>query len=505
MPVKVKKDGDKWCVTEPDGSVVKCHSTEEKAKAQAAAINANTEKEDSRAEKHSSYYLPYNATSFDDVDAVKLASEKSEAISELTRNYTMLVDNIVYSDEDENKLGLIRNVSDQFIDRLEALSKNNSSEEKGASLISKFINVVGGALGIREKSGAEVGGESDWFVYKDSGGTYRWVATYSNMYRDSDNPPEIISSDSHRNFARMVKEGVVPLPKLWLWHTKEWEFGQSEWVKYDEDGFAVAGGYIYDDPVCIAVAKSISKMGDVLVSHGMPRRSITRNESDPTIIQTHITQEVSPLPGWAAANKLTGFEVLGDDKENKNMAFSKDDRKELLEQYGVSGDILDALEERNAKAKQLADKAGLESKEADAAAVSEEADAPPATDAQPAESQDEPKQPAETPEIDVQGQIDGELKEVLQGTLELVSHLGQEVKELKEAITKLSEEEEDRIAEKAQMTSLASMLDITRASVIGKESARVDGRTALAKDKPVEVEAKRPSATGIPLIDQWVN
>jgi hypothetical protein len=44
MPVRVRKKGSKFCVVEPNGTVVKCHPTEEKAKKHMAAININTSK-----------------------------------------------------------------------------------------------------------------------------------------------------------------------------------------------------------------------------------------------------------------------------------------------------------------------------------------------------------------------------------------------------------------------------------------------------------------------------
>jgi hypothetical protein len=35
-----------------------------------------------------------------------------------------------------------------------------------------------------------------------------------------------------------------------------------------------------------------------------------RSKQDPSIIDVHVTTEISPLPGWAAANPLTGFVIL---------------------------------------------------------------------------------------------------------------------------------------------------------------------------------------------------
>ncbi len=520
MPVKVQKMDDKWCVVEPDGSTVAggCHPTENEAADHAAAINANTK--DMRQltlEKN----IPGGVYTFDDADAYRSAMAKEDALMELTANYFMLTENVVFSNHGD-RVGLMKTLSTQYVDRLQViLGKASDSpaelpeedeeeeDEFKSGPMQKFFSMVSKALGLREKQSVGLG--SDMLIYKDKGGTYRWLARYSNKYRDQDYPPEIISSESHRKFTEKATRGEVPLPELWLWHVKEWAFGQSEWVAYDEDGFAVAGGYIYDDPASLALAKSISKMGDVLVSHGMPRRSIVRDEADPTTIKEHETIEISPLPGWAAANKFTGFLVLGGVKE-KEMAFSSADKKRLLEQAGVPAELLDAVEARNLADKTLADEANIESKEAEAQPEEEVV-----AELEPAQVTEEPVEEAgaetlPTPEAPVNEPVADtakpeldELKEILKGTIELVKVLGEEVKEIKSSLVQEKQRDEARIAAKAEYSPLATLLSGARGSIIGQDEARLDGRTSLAKDKPYEAQPRKAQHTGIPIVDQFLN
>ena len=78
--------------------------------------------------------------------------------------------------------------------------------------------------------------------YDKETGKWRWLARYSNNFLDRDNPPEIISSDSHRRFVELVDKGLAPLPDAWLWHIKSWKLGTATWIAYDDSGFSLAAG-----------------------------------------------------------------------------------------------------------------------------------------------------------------------------------------------------------------------------------------------------------------------
>lgn len=200
--------------------------------------------------------------------------------------------------------------------------------------------------------------ENSLTVWKEADGTYRFLAVYSNNFRDSDNPPEIISSKSHQRFDDLLSKGQVPMPDLWLWHVPEWKIGQVTGHAYDDSGFALAYGVF--DKGKEAIAEWLSKQDDIAVSHGMPNSSIVRDDNDASIIVEHITREISPLPAWAAANKLTSFVVLNKEADDVTIPENK---RETLIAAGLSAETLAKVEEMNKDVAQQAKESGLEHKE----------------------------------------------------------------------------------------------------------------------------------------------
>jgi hypothetical protein len=365
--------------------------------------------------------------------------------------------------------------------------------------------------------------ENTFMLWKETDGTYRFVANYSNNFRDNDNPPEIISEKSHKRFDEMVTKGDVPLPDVWLWHVPEWCIGKATGHAYDDSGFAVATGVIENKEI----AEWLIKQGDkILVSHGMPSSSVVRDEKDNSVIVEHVTREISPLPSWAAANKLTGFVVLKE-KEGNSMSIPNEKREALLQQ-GLSATVLDALELSNAKTAQEAKESGLESKETELDQHQEEvseqvetANENPVEEAQVESGEDE------TPEVEtlaVEEDVKAiERSEIADAIIEAVKPLQEAIKALSdvattqvESITALKKELDDlkksdgeKVAEKAAATPAASIMDLIRGkSVIGNKEAKVDGRTALAKSAPKEAEEKEqsdtPQITPIPFINQML-
>lgn len=382
-----------------------------------------------------------------------------------------------------------------------------SASPKKETRLNKFVSAIKGLV---TKSEPEIQDDANGFlVWKDKGGTYRWIARYSNNLRDDDNPPEIISSKSHQRFEALVDAGVVPAPELWLWHNKDWKIGQSEWVAYDDEGFAMAGGYIF--PECEAIAKQLQTVGDAGVSHGMKGEFIRRDASDPSVIVQHITHEISPLPLWAAANKRTGFVVLDDVEDDKEInMLSKDKRQELINKWGFSEDYLAALERLN---KEDSDNAvGVERKEmsaetetAETAPVETQAPAPDTAVADAELVEDTPVAD-ETPVTSTEepAAADPELLNAVEETMKAVMTLTKELRELAAEVQEVKKSEEKKIADMVKQSPLASLTHMMVNSVIGSEATRVDGRTTLAKDGPQETAPLERSITGIPLVDRMI-
>jgi len=321
-------------------------------------------------------------------------------------------------------------------------------------------------------------GEGLFFFKKEEDALPKWVAVYSNNVLDDDLPPDIISADSHRKFVEMVDNGVTPPPDIWVWHEKDWEFGKGEWVALDEQEggivFSIAGGVVkegFED-----LAKALDMLEGKALSHGMPVWSIKREDEDPKIITGHITAEVSVLPVSVAANKLTrgGYHYLKD--EGGIMAIASNKKQELAEQ-GVPTGLLDELEKTNAdKAKAVVD-TEMEFKQAEEEpavenTVKEEetvVEAPPA----PQEEQEFVKR--------------AEVEEALVAVNSVLASINTVLENVSKRLVEIEDRENARKEVEARNTplaSLASLIGFDAKSVVGNDAAKIDGRSALAKDGP---------------------
>jgi hypothetical protein len=461
-----------------------------------------------------SYYGWSPATSYAELDALENAYEMRHEADEMINRFPMLASNIMESPTVEDKAKAIETLAKELSDRLNMLDAEEEHAKKEGkpswfeSLVARVKAAVN-PISAKEKPAEEPQEKHAGFmIWKEANGDIRWLARYSNSFRDRDNPPEIISAESHRRFVDKVEKGLAPLPELMIWHRPEWKIGQSDWVAFDEVkdvSFALAGGYIY--PQFSQVAEWLSTKTDALVSHGMPPHTIIRDENDPTVIIEHETREISPLPAWAAANVLTGFYVFEND-ENKEaeMPIPADKRKALIEQWGMPEGLLSQVETANAKTADKAIDAGLESKETDAVVE---------TTAQVAEAVTEPvtepvatePAPENTPET---SQDYPTRKEIAEAVAAVIGPIYDEVKEMHVMIDELKSKlevketiEQKAVKEVVANTPLASLTALLAQSVIGNPEARVDGRSPLAKDHPKET---RPMSggTGVPMLDRLI-
>ena len=191
-----------------------------------------------------------------------------------------------------------------------------------------------------------------------------WVATYSNNIRDRDNPPEILSGESHRRAVYMTDKGVVPYPELWVWHEKAWRIGTVKWLAVDtvdDIVFALAAGYV--DEEAKEFVKAIANK-DIALSHGMYPSSIERALEDKTIITGYIDHEISLLPTFAAANPHTGF-VPQREQEKDKMAVNTEKREALEKEWPGATESLSEIEKQNKERGSAAKDLDLEVKESE--------------------------------------------------------------------------------------------------------------------------------------------
>ncbi len=422
----------------------------------------------------------YGATSFADLDNIEAAEEMTHEMHELTCQFQMLVGNIMADPGIMVKEPSLNRLMAEFTARLNQTMK--PKEKPG--IIERIIGVLKGkqtpplpSTGSGDDSEEpikELPAARPGFTLWKENGAWRWLAIYSNNYRDQDNPPEIISEKSHKAFLDLVDSGAVDYPELWHWHTPGTSWGKADWLDY-ADGFAVASGYIY--PGHEKEAEAVSQLDDIRVSHGMPSRFIVRNKQDPTIIDFHVTTEISDLPGFAAANPLTEFAVLNG-KEQDNMAFTPEKRQYLV-QAGLSEDAIKELEGNLAQKAQAAASAGLESKDTSTDAAPPPVTEPPVT---------------EQPEYATRQEVAAAVADALKPLVDAIALMAGEVKSLKES-------DEAKIAKAAAATPRASLQELIAANIVGNPAAVVDGRTALAKAGPKQTASEQSGYTASPLLN----
>lgn len=440
--------------------------------------------EEAEAEEKMLVYSP-TAVTFDELDDAEAGFEVAQDISKKIEQFHMLVDNTMWDEEINDKGGHIQELAGELSARIAEGPEEQKEADRG--YMRPFIKLLKKALGLQED---EHNHDKSMIMFvKNSNGEWAWFTRYSNKWRDKDNPPEIISEESHNRFNELVKSNQAPYPELWLWHVKGTAWGKAKWVGYDNQGFALAAGYIY--PEFYEVAELFKDKKDILVSHGMPPTSIKRDADDQSIIIEHETREISPLPRWAAANKMTSFVILkeNDMEELKNKGISDSDRRKLIDDLGIPAEAIDRMEEINQKDANDATEAGLEFKEGETEQVA---------DAE-IEVEDETvvEETQETQEEAVDAATSGlpeitELNTAVNTLSDAVIALNEKVKALHADLqTEIDERKssQDETVEQLAKTPPASRAAYVLQSIIGDEEARVDGRTTLAKDAPKEKDA----------------
>lgn len=460
-------------------------------------------------------WLRPGITTFADLESAMEEEEKVSEMRDLISAYPTLASNILWSPEIEDKPTALKNLADELGQRLAGVS--SEEKEMKPKFIERIVSAVKERLHLKEEPMPEDG----MMIWKE-GSQYRWIARYSNNFRDQDNPPEIISAQSHRDFVEMVDKGLASPPQLWLWHVPEWKIGQATWVGYDESGFAMSGGYF--DKGCEQVAEWLLSKEDVAVSHGMPPKSIVRDQDDPSVIVQHRTAEISPLPSWAAANMLTDFATLTKEAE---MAIPQKKREYLLKNWGMPEEVLKSLEDSNEIIASGAKEVGLESKES-GDATEQAAETPTeATEAAGTPVAEEVKEETPAPEVkEEETEEDPQnghptRKEVAEATVAVIlpmfekqeaaltalkEALDAQIAAMNERMDALQKSDKEKVSAFVAGTPLSSLTAIM-GSVIGNPATEIKGKDKLAESKPKETETPPDNdaqPTPVPFINAFV-
>lgn len=356
---------------------------------------------------------------------------------------------------------------------------------KETNWFDELVGMVKEALGIGKP---EPEPETGLLVWKE-GDRYRWLAVFSNKYRDRDNPPEILTDAAHKEFVAAVDKGDWPMPELWHWHVPGSRYGQADWLAYDAGaGFPLASGWV--DAGHEKEAEALAGLDEpILVSHGMPIVEIARDADDPTIIVRYRSKEISDLPAWAAANPLTGFHILA--KEVTDMAIP-DQKKDYLRRVGLTDERITQIEaDLEGKAKEASEQ-GLEFKESELAQVSKDevAEAAPAATT------------TETTSIAAEAPLSrAEVAEALTTFMAQMTQFGQVLETLAGEVKALKEADEDKVAAKAAATPAASLVDLVRGRAVGAEETRIDGRKVKG---PKETKEAQVPLSPVPFLNQLI-
>lgn len=350
-------------------------------------------------------------------------------------------------------------------------------------------------------------------------GRLRWFARYSNNFLDDDNPPEIIAAESHQAFVDMVDRKEAAMPELWLWHVPEWKVGVADWLAYDDSGFALASGTV--DVGKEAVVEQVASHHPLL-SHGMPVISIVRDPDDPKIIRRHTTKEITLLPDWAAANKITGFILMEADQSIKedDMAIPANKKQELVENWNINPELLDQLEQANLSDAAKATEDGRESKEK-TEEVKEETQEQAATEVVEQSKEEEVQSETEenveaeqsqaepAPDLSqypTREEVAEAITTVFTPYFERINQLSAQMEAFGKEIGALKEMKNadlETTINQLPSASLAALI-AQRSRAVGDADARVKGNERLANSKPEEPDDSR-IAHGIPFIDNMLN
>lgn len=177
------------------------------------------------------------------------------------------------------------------------------------------------------------------------------------------------------------------------------------------------------------------------------------------------------------------------------MAIPDEKRQALVQEWGLSDNLLSLIEQGNEAQAEEAKEQGLESKEA------EPVEPEPAEEEVKEEAAPEAEEDAPAVDPLTREEVAEALNAVATPIVQALEGLSARLDALTKDLAALKETDEAKIAEKAELTPAASLMDLINLRAVGSDAARIDGRTSLAKSAPAETEPPTPRVTGIPFLD----
>lgn len=306
--------------------------------------------------------------------------------------------------------------------------------------------------------------DSAFTVQKDLNGVYRWIATFSNNFKDRDG--EIISEKAWDGYIDRVNSGLVPMPELWMGHIEGTKHGQADMI-FGVGNFVNAVGHFDTPEIGKQSADYARKHGNkTALSHGFTFPTWALKAGIYDVVNVF---EISILPPpLVASNPFTEFEVT-------DMKEITPDQQAAMALYFGKDKADDFIEKRRAMSEDI---------KAASVAFKDFADVP--TEETPSES------PA--PEVDAKKPIADLLEALLSDMGELVaaqSAQGKAFKAYQESnATALKSVKDENVALKSELDKLRAEMALTprRASeaketqVDADKAAEILGRPAQETD-----------------------
>lgn len=317
-------------------------------------------------------------------------------------------------------------------------------------------------------------------VQKDLNGNYRWFAIYSNNAQDDDGRPEIVSSASHKSFVSLVDKGLMPAPKLRLWHTPL-DIGEADMVDFTGT-VAVASGTFYKEYE--SVAEKLMQYNEPLGASLYSPFAI-RDDDNPDVIVFSPVEEISILPLDQAANLYTSVYVSR--KGQQEMISEQKQRflKALLpdEEFNSLMESVKSMEEAVANS----GKVQKDAEEAEPEEVQQQVDS------------DEIRKQVEEEVLKVAQVIAEAVKKSVDEVKREIAGLAQRIEAVEESAKSANEKAEDVRRAVAPRESAESII----AKMFSSESA-VSEDDSLAKSKPQETK-ETPPIGGSTLLATLIN
>ena len=457
MPYKAFEEDGQFVVykidadEKPMGKALGTHKDKPSADKQVKALYANETKEANHQKMYDEIMVgPISFTELQQMQDAEMAALK---LHEMSYQFPQMVRRIFSREDLEDKDKSLQTLADEFIQfASDALNKEASEGEtedtqKESGWFDKLVMMVKEAV-LPPKPVPKPYS----YIWKDNDGQYRWLAAYTNNFRDNDNPPEIISSQAHKDFDKAVNSGEWPMPEVWLWHYP-YPVGQTHTHYYDEkSGFCIAGG-TFDKEWAV---EGILKQNWQGISHGMPKATVKRDEKDKSIIVSRRTREITFLPTHRAANQLA-FHIISKESEMDDIKeIPAHKREEFVAAFGE--ERVKQMEAEVAQRSQQAKEEGAESKETSV-----------------------PTQ-----------ELSPDIANALQALVTAVNQVDETVKAIDDRVKELEKTDKEKIEKQTLAIPQASLDDLVKSQLFSTQN-----QIAVRPDGPAENKNKQDGSSGL--------